>query len=145
MSPNKAQAGSLYVVVIFVLVVMGFLATSVSRIEWSNSDAHSKDIIGMQASILAYSANEWVLNEIYPPRTSIDEEFDVEAACSAVNDTTKAVPSTVTCQDVAISCGPRGGVLADGSQLFVLTSVAICGVGINQMQRQQDVWLRGQE
>ncbi|EGA71798.1 MSHA biogenesis protein MshP [Vibrio sinaloensis DSM 21326] len=139
---RKAQSGSLYIVVIFVLVVMGFLATSLSRIEWSNSDAHSKDVMGLQASLLAYSANELVLRDIYPPRAALTDSFDVAAACLAANGTTRAVTASVSCQDVAIECEPRGGVLADGAQLYVLTSIAICGTGLNQMQRSQEVWLR---
>ena len=143
MSLRRAQFGSLYIVVIFVLVVMGFLATSLSRIEWSNNDAHSKDIMGLQAYTLAHSANELILRDIYPPRTALTDEFDVAAACLAANGTTRSVSTTVNCQDVSVTCEPRVGLLADGTQLYVLTSVATCGTGINQMQRSQEVWLRG--
>tara|TARA_Y100001956_G_scaffold65059_1_gene65873 strand:- start:4019 stop:4453 length:435 start_codon:yes stop_codon:yes gene_type:complete len=144
MSHSKYQTGSLYIVVIFVLVVMGFLASSLSRIEWSNSDAHSKDIIGLQASFSAHSANEIVLREIYPPRSNVTDEFDVATACSIVDGTTRAIPSVVSCSDVSVTCGARGGVLADGSQMFVLSSAVTCGTGINEMRRSQEVWLRGQ-
>ncbi len=62
---KKRQVGSLYIVVIFVLVVMGFLATTLNRIEWSNHDAHTKDVIGTQAALLAHSAIEQALIQVY--------------------------------------------------------------------------------
>lgn len=144
MSHSKFQSGSLYIVVVFVLVVMGFLATSLSRIEWSNNDAHTKDVIGLQAAFSAHSANEIVLREIYPPRDNIADEFDVSAACSSVNGTTRTIPAVINCADAQVTCGARGGVLADGSQMFVLSSEVTCGSGVNQMRRSQEVWLRGQ-
>lgn len=142
MSLKRKQTGSLYIVVIFVLVVMGFLAMSLNRIEWSNNDAHTKDIMGLQAALSAHSANELALIELYPLRASVSAAFDVATTCSAVNGTVKTMPSAVNCQSVQISCEPRGGVLLDGKQLYVLRSEAICGTGINTMQRSQEVWVR---
>lgn len=142
MSHKKTQVGSLYIVVIFVLVIMGFLASSLGRIEWSNSDSHAKDVIGLQASFLAHSANELVLRDIYPPRAALTDIFDVAGSCSAVNGTTRNIPSAVNCEEVEVNCEPRGGVLADGRQMYVLNSVAVCGTGINEMRRSQEVWLR---
>ncbi|WP_394146106.1 MSHA biogenesis protein MshP [Vibrio atypicus] len=144
MSHRKHQTGSLYIVVIFVLVVMGFLATSLSRIEWSNNDAHAKDVIGLQAAFSAHSANELALREVYPPRANVTDEFDVGASCAAINGTTRVIPSAINCSDAQLSCSSRGGELADGSRMYILTSVVICGMGINEMRRSQEVWLRGQ-
>lgn len=144
MSHSKYQTGSLYIVVIFVLVVMGFLASSLSRIEWSNNDAHAKDVIGLQAAFSAHSANELVLREVYPPRDNLTDEFDVASACSAVDGTTKVIPSAINCSAAEVSCSSRGGVLADGSQMFIVSSAVTCGTGINAMRRSQEVWLRGQ-
>ncbi|CAK4069674.1 hypothetical protein [Vibrio sp. 16] len=144
MCHKNNQRGSLYIVVVFVLVVMGFLATSLSRIEWSNSDTHTKDIIGLQASLLAFSANERVLRDIYPPRGALTDSFDVSSACNAADGTVVIVPSRVNCAAVEISCSARGGVLADGQQMYVLSSSAECGTGINLMQRRQEVWLRAE-
>ncbi len=45
----KKQAGNLYIVAIFVIVVMGFLAAALSRMEWSNQDALSRDLLGTKA------------------------------------------------------------------------------------------------
>ncbi|TMX30782.1 MSHA biogenesis protein MshP [Vibrio sp. Hep-1b-8] len=135
---RKKQQGSLYIVIIFVLVVMGFLATSLSRISWSNSDSHSKDVIGMQAALLAHSGNEWALKEIY----DIAGADSVANQCAAIDGTAINLQTTVSCQSVEVSCQARGGQLADGTQMYVVTSVANCGTGINQMQRSQQVWVR---
>ncbi|MGL6026592.1 MAG: MSHA biogenesis protein MshP, partial [Vibrio sp.] len=51
----KKQAGNLYIVAIFVIVVMGFLAAALTRIEWSNQDALSRDVLGTQAWFAAHS------------------------------------------------------------------------------------------
>lgn len=138
MSRSKQQ-GSLYIVVIFVLVVMGFLATTLSQIRWSNSDSHSKDVIGTQASLLAQSANEWALEQIY----GINSSGTVAAQCAAVDGGSMSSSFTkVNCEDVQVSCQARGGQLANGSQMYVISSTAICGSGLMQMQRNQEVWIR---
>lgn len=141
MSLKRTQTGSLYIVVIFVLVVMGFLAMSLSRIEWSNHDAHTKDIIGLQAALSAHSANELALVELYPLRASASAAFDVAGVCATLN-TNMNLNSTVGCQDVSVSCEARGGELVDGKRLYVVRTQAICGSGINAMQRNQEVWVR---
>ncbi|MGY5539512.1 MSHA biogenesis protein MshP [Vibrio brasiliensis] len=135
---RKKQQGSLYIVIIFVLVVMGFLATSLSRISWQNSDSHSKDVIGTQAALLAHSGNEWALKEIY----DIAGADSVANQCAAIDGTAINLQTTVSCQSVEVSCQARGGQLTDGTQMYVVTSVANCGTGINQMQRSQQVWIR---
>ncbi len=138
MSRNKQQ-GSLYIVIIFVLVVMGFLATTLSQIGWSNSDSHAKDVVGTQAALLAHSGNEWALEQIY----GITSTNPVSTQCPAINGTNiSTFDTTVNCQDVQVSCESRGGQLSDGTQMYVISSTAICGTGINQMQRNQEVWIR---
>ncbi|MEZ8289007.1 MSHA biogenesis protein MshP [Vibrio sp. 10N.237.312.B06] len=139
---KKRQIGSLYIVVIFVLVVMGFLATTLSRIEWSNNDAHTKDVIGIQAHLLAHSAIEQVLVQIYPPRANITVPFDVASACTNLDGSTMNFATTITCADVQITCSSTGGPLVDNSQLYTVRAVAMCGTGVNVMQRSQDVWVK---
>lgn len=138
MSRSKQQ-GSLYIVVIFVLVVMGFLASTLSQIRWSNSDSHTKDVMGSQAYLLAHSGNEWALEQIY----GINSSNPVAAQCAAIDGTgVNAFQTTVSCQSVQVSCQARGGQLSDGTQMYVVSSTAICGSGLTQMQRNQEVWIR---
>jgi len=142
MSLKRKQTGSLYIVVVFVLVVMGFLAASLSRIEWSNNDAHTKDIIGLQAALAAHSANELALVELYPLRASLSAGYNIAASCNAISNAVTTLPSKINCQSVRSSCEARGGTLADGKQLYVVHSEAVCGTEANQMQRSQEVWIR---
>ncbi|WP_070963189.1 MSHA biogenesis protein MshP [Vibrio sonorensis] len=137
MSHRRKQNGNLFVVVIFVLVVMGFLASTLNRISWSNTDNLTRELIGTQAWLQAHSANEWVLTQMYPLST----DSNVESYCTSVNGAEVGMPSTVTCQPVEISCTKLDGEL-EGQQLFKLVSTATCGVGINLVQRSQELWLR---
>ncbi|MDC5804237.1 MSHA biogenesis protein MshP [Vibrio europaeus] len=138
MSRSKQQ-GSLYIVIIFVLVVMGFLATTLSQIGWSNSDSYTKDVVGTQAAFLAHSGNEWALEQIY----GIERTNPVSTQCATINGSNIGTfQTTINCQNVQVSCDSRGGQLADGTQMYVISSTAICGTGINQMQRNQEVWIR---
>lgn len=135
----KQQRGSLYIVLIFVLVVMGFLASALSRISWSNSDSHTKDVIGTQAALLAHSGNEWALEQLY----GITAVGTISAQCTAINGTVvNSFQTQVNCQDVQLTCQPRGGQLVDGTQMYVISSTAICGSGESLMQRNQEVWVR---
>ncbi|WP_117236080.1 MSHA biogenesis protein MshP [Vibrio maerlii] len=142
MSHRRKQQGNLIIVVVFVLVVMGFLAASLSRIEQSNSDSHTKEVMGTQAALLAHSAIESALTTVYPPRANITDQFDVAAACTAIDGSNLSFETQVSCQNVQLACEQRGGTLVDDTQLFVIEAVSICGTGINQMQRRQEAWLR---
>ncbi len=144
---RKKQQGSLIIVIVFVLVVMGFLATSLSRIELSNSDAHTKDVMGTQASLLAFSATESALSFIYPLREVTDPALNsISERCDFILSDIREYDfdTTVSCEPVAVTCGSRGGQLDDGTQMFVVTAVATCGTGLNSMQRRQEAWVRGE-
>lgn len=135
---NKKQTGSIYLVVIFILVVVGFLAMSLNRIEQSNHDAYTKEVLGTQAGLLAHSSIEKALTQIYPLRTTAD----VGVTCTRLNGTTMSFSTTMPCADVKIECQSMGGKLVDNRQLYKMTATAKCGVGWYEMQRRQDVWLQ---
>ncbi|MDD1829234.1 MSHA biogenesis protein MshP, partial [Photobacterium sp. ZSDE20] len=63
---KSSQQGSVLVVAVFVIVVMGFLATSLVQVQWSNHDTLTRKQLGTQAWLLAHSANEWALTQVYP-------------------------------------------------------------------------------
>lgn len=63
---RQSQQGSVIMIAIFVIVVMGFLAAALSRIEWSNQDILSRELLGNKAYFAAHSVNEAALNTIYP-------------------------------------------------------------------------------
>lgn len=47
------QQGSVLVVAVFVIVVMGFLATSLVQVQWSNHDTLTRKQLGTQAWLLS--------------------------------------------------------------------------------------------
>ncbi|MEZ8194864.1 MULTISPECIES: MSHA biogenesis protein MshP [Vibrio] len=142
MSHKKSrQSGSVLVVAIFVIVVMGFLASSLTRVNWSNSDNQTREHLGTQAWLLAHSANEWALTQLYPiPLPSVSNA--VSAACSGLN-----VPSAVSddgmatiCKVNSIACTLEGEL--DNVKFYKLKAITKCGSGKLQVQRSQEVWVK---
>lgn len=131
------QAGSLYIIVIFVIVVMGFLATALSRMEWSNQNALSRDLLGTKAWFAAHSLNELVLTRLYPLGASSavssvceSQWGSVETAAGSLMAQYLGCSAQATCQKL--------GVL-NGSAVFKVTSSVVCGSGLYQVERVQDV------
>ena len=65
MSHKKNQIGSVLIIAIFVIVVMGMLALTLVRLEWSNQDTLTREVLGTQAWFLSPSGNEWGFTYIY--------------------------------------------------------------------------------
>ncbi|RTZ14319.1 MSHA biogenesis protein MshP [Vibrio aquaticus] len=138
---KNQQQGNLYIVVVFVLVVMGFLATSLMRIEWSNNDAHNRDVLGTQAWLLSQSLNEYVLTQFYP----LNQAADVAGNCEPLEPTiitgAESLLATVPqCGELQLSCNEIG-TLGDLSYFKVEARVT-CGSGVFQVERSQEVWVR---
>ncbi|RJX70688.1 MSHA biogenesis protein MshP [Vibrio sinensis] len=141
---SQKQNGSIYVVIIFVLVVMGFLATALTRIQWSNSEAHSRDVLGTQAWLLAQSVNEYTLTRFYPLNdatpVTIDEQCKTPLSLSIVNGAqTLFEPVTLNCELVSLNCASVGQL--DNKKYFKLSSRVACGSGTLQTERAEDIWL----
>ncbi|WP_260261515.1 MSHA biogenesis protein MshP [Vibrio intestinalis] len=140
---RNRQLGSLYVVVIFVLVVMGFLATTLTRIEFSNTDAHVKELLGTQAWMLAQSVNEEALTIVYPLNSTSSA---IAANCSAampintIVDGANRFHSVASCELLQASCEPVG-TLAD-MNYFKLTAQVSCGSGKSLVERSEEIWVR---
>ncbi len=138
------QKGSLYIVIIFVLVVMGFLASALARIQWSNADGYTKDVLGTQAWLLAQSVNEASLTVLYP----LDSAADIQAACNIAMPTPSFVSGGVftrkaNCQLVDNRCESIGS-LAD-MNYFKLTARVSCGSGKSLVERAEEIWVRESE
>ncbi|ANU37485.1 MSHA biogenesis protein MshP [Vibrio scophthalmi] len=145
----RYQRGSLYIVVIFVLVVMGFLASTLSRIQWSNADGYVKDVLGTQAWLLAQSVNEASLTVLYPLNTVAD----IEMVCVV----TMPTPSFIevdgsgnrifrdknNCQMMANRCESIGSLA--GMNYFKLTARVTCGSGKSLVERAEEIWVRESE
>lgn len=144
MSPRNSQQGSLYIVIVFVLVVMGFLAVSLSRIEHSNHDSHTRDVLGTQAWLTSHSINEYILTEFYP----LTQPFDIESNCDPIAADivvgAQAILATIPqCTGLSISCVQIGTL--GNENYFRLETAVTCGSGLSEVQRSQEVWVREEQ
>ncbi|CDT63362.1 putative MSHA biogenesis protein MshP [Vibrio coralliirubri] len=137
---KSSQKGSVLVVAIFVIVVMGFLATSLVQVQWSNHDTLTRKQLGTQAWLLAHSANEWALTQVYPLTVSPAVSTSVSTVCSSLNSNPVSGGMSTICTVDQLTCRQIG--VLDGVGFFKIESTAICGSGVNQVQRIQEVWVK---
>ncbi|CDT99889.1 putative MSHA biogenesis protein MshP [Vibrio coralliirubri] len=137
---KSSQKGSVLVVAVFVIVVMGFLATSLVQVQWSNHDTLTRKQLGTQAWLLAHSANEWALTQVYPLTVSPAVSTSVSTVCSNLNSNQVSSGMSTICTVNQLTCRQIG--VLDGVGFFKIESTAVCGSGINQVQRIQEVWVK---
>ena len=137
---KSSQQGSVLIVAVFVIVVMGFLATSLVQVQWSNHDTLTRKQLGTQAWLLAHSANEWALTQVYPLTVSPAVSTSVSAACGNLSSNQVSSGMSTICTVEELTCSQIGTL--DSVGFFKIESTAICGSGINQVQRIQEVWVR---
>ena len=137
---KSSQQGSVLVVAIFVIVVMGFLATSLVQVQWSNHDTLTRKQLGTQAWLLAHSANEWALTQVYPLTVSPAVSTSVSTVCNTLNANQVSSGMSTICSVDQLTCSQIS--VLDDVGFFKIESTAICGSGINQVQRIQEVWVR---
>ncbi|WP_282066561.1 MSHA biogenesis protein MshP [Vibrio rotiferianus] len=139
---NKHQRGNVFIVSLFVIVVMGYMATSITKINWSNQTLVTKEFLGTQAWFLAQSATEWALTKIYPLG---DSAPDVEENCrDKVNGQFTEIVKDInfgTCTLARLEC--KGGDKKLDNQVFYRIEAAVqCGSGINLVERRQEIWIK---
>lgn len=149
MSRKLSQKGSALIIVIFVIVVLGFLATSLSRTSWSDSDSNTRVLLGTQAWLLSHSVNEYVMTQFYP-----DPDLQASSAVATVCNSNDLEPggsiftvassmvaeSPMNCSLNQLQCSNRGEL--DGFVFYVLESSVICGSGVSEVQRNQELWVK---
>ncbi|WP_232603930.1 hypothetical protein [Photobacterium carnosum] len=60
------QRGSGLMIILFVIVVMGFMAMAMIKIGASSQTMTTKEVLGTRAWFSAYSANEVLLTKLFP-------------------------------------------------------------------------------
>lgn len=146
MSRKSNQEGSMLIIVIFIIVVLGFLAASLSRTSWSDNDSNTRTVLGTQAWLLSHSVNEYVMTQFYPDPDPLSSSA-VSTVCTdpmpgPVITVANAIvaESPMNCSLNQLQCSSRGEL--DGLVFYVLESSVVCGSGISQVQRNQEVWVR---
>ncbi|WP_192889882.1 MSHA biogenesis protein MshP [Vibrio bathopelagicus] len=149
MSRKLSQKGSALIIVIFVIVVLGFLATSLSRTSWSDNDSNTRVVLGTQAWLLSHSVNEYVMTQFYPDpdpqSSSAISTVCTEPIPSAVANVAGSIvsESSMNCSLSSLQCGRRGRL--DGFVFYVLESSVVCGSGVSEVQRNQELWVKETE
>ncbi|WP_337167207.1 MSHA biogenesis protein MshP [Vibrio parahaemolyticus] len=143
MSHRRNSSGNVLIIVLFVIIVMGYLASSLMKVTWSNQSGLTREFLGTKAWFIAQSANEWALTQLYPLS---DTNADVANFCvNTVSGATPNVTQGTSCQLRAMTCSNVGTFNAGTSEaesLFRVQATAICGSGVAQVQRQQEIWVR---
>ncbi|WP_243975012.1 MSHA biogenesis protein MshP [Vibrio natriegens] len=143
---HSKPRGNVLVVVLFVIIVMGYLAATLARIGWSNQSATTKEFLGTKAWFTVQSANEWALTRMYPLKDREDFPRDKQWICdNRVDGVSPVIATPKGCEMQAMKCnfiGEFNAAQSDAVSLFRVQATAICGSGLSQVQRQQEVWVR---
>lgn len=148
-SSKKAQSGSVLIVVIFVIVVMGLLAGTMARLEWSNQDTQSREVMGTRAWFMAHSANEWAMTQLFPLGETGEDLISLEGNCSSLS----VLPADYFANDTeyqhcrveSLTCTPQTITDQDESTIkygfFKVSAKASCGDedGLFRVERAQDI------
>lgn len=142
---HNQQKGNVLIVALFVIIVMGYLAASLMKVTWSNQSGLTREFLGTKAWFSAQSSNDWVLTQFFP----LGKSAAVASVCDALKAGTLTIDSGLVdkaCQIDTLDCENAGKLPGevDGEEvgLYVVKSVAICGSGLSQVQRQQEVWVK---
>ncbi|AVF66845.1 MSHA biogenesis protein MshP [Vibrio alginolyticus] len=146
MSHRRNSSGNVLIIVLFVIIVMGYLASSLMKVTWSNQSGLTREFLGTKAWFVAQSANEWALTQLYPLNTDGSVITDV---CSKIENGNTPPPTQITqgsgCRINTMTCSNIGTFNAGTSEaesLFRVQATAVCGSGVAQVQRQQEVWVK---
>ncbi len=151
MSRRNSQSGSVLIVAVFVIVVMGMLGLTLTRLEWSNQDTLTREVLGTQAWFVSNSGSEWGLTHLYPLDQSASisniqarcTEFASYSSAMSVSAASAIIQTTNDrCSTLAIKCAEIG---SGDLTFFKITSKAVCGNQQYEVQREQEVWARGLE
>ncbi len=147
--PNKPrQNGSVFIVALFVIVVMGLLAGTMARLEWSNQDTLTREQLGTQAWLLANTGNEWALTQLFPLE-KLEDSASVKERCSALNnanqDDVKEELQVNSCVIKEISCKNKGTGQLQYFKVETSTQCSLNSNGLYQVERAQQVVVKGLE
>ncbi|MDD9197082.1 MSHA biogenesis protein MshP [Aliivibrio sp. S3MY1] len=138
---NQAkQKGNLLIMSVVVMVVVGYLSLNLFKVETSNHDTVSKEVLGTQAWFLAHSGAEWGLVQLFPLGISGADD----SICDGIARYPEMVPKKSGCNTAPAVVCQKLGVSYNNEiiQYFKITSTVVCGTGINQVTRAQEVWAK---
>ncbi|PFG55207.1 MSHA biogenesis protein MshP [Vibrio sp. ES.051] len=142
---HNQQKGNVLIVTLFVIIVMGYLAASLMKVTWSNQSGLTREFLGTKAWFTAQSSNDWVLTQFFP----LGKSVAVATRCDDIEAESVKPDSRLfdkACKIKATECQKAGKlpgeITGEEVELYVVKSVAVCGSGQSQVQRQQEIWIK---
>lgn len=135
----KQQQGSALVVALFIIIVMGLLVGSMSRLLVSSSESISYEVLGTRAFFAAQSGMERSLSLLYALDAPVLDSCP--PAMPKIDFGAVGIAGLEQCS-VETSCGFAQSSLGDSITHFYLVSTATCGTGAFTSSRtiEMEVW-----
>jgi MSHA biogenesis protein MshP len=134
------QRGSGLMIILFVIVVMGFMAMAMIKIGASSQTMTTKEVLGTRAWFSAYSANEVLLTKLFPLGNPLVSE---PSACKKYSLTEIKTIMPIFQQGCKITTINCIAAMINKTNEYKLISTATCGSGKVTMTRTQEVWAKG--
>ena len=136
---RRGQRGFLMPLAIFILVVMGFFAITISRLTGQTAIATAQEAISVAAFYAAESGAQFGMNQLFYDTGAAISRATVDANCTALSGSVFnfAVNGLNGC-DATVSCS-RSVDAANTTSYYRLQSQAACGSGGVSAQRTIEV------
>ncbi len=125
---------------VVIMVVVGYLSLNLLKVETSNHDTVFKEVLGTQAWFLAHSGAEWGLVQLFP----LNQSGADDSICNGIARHPEMASEKNGCNtDPSVVC-KKLDVSYNNEVIhyFQITSTAVCGTGVNQVTRVQEVWAK---
>lgn len=129
------QRGSILLMAIFAMVVLGGLGVALSKINTSQQHITAREILGARAWFAANSGSEWAMTQLFPLATN--PAALPQTSCSATPVITVFTSKGLIGCSVSVRCEPQG--VAPLLQ-YRIESTGRCGSGEFAVARVQEVW-----
>lgn len=125
---------------VVIMVAVGYLSLNLLKVETSNHDTVSSEILGTQAWLLAHSGAEWGLVQLFP----LNQSGADDSICDGNTYTPNMKPDDSGCRTKPqVKCDMTSvNYKGNAIRYFQIISTANCGTGINQVTRVQEVWAK---
>ncbi|ENC6729608.1 MSHA biogenesis protein MshP [Vibrio navarrensis] len=131
---RRSQRGSGLVLVIFIIVVVGFVAAVANRNQQRNSQQLVSMVLGTRAEMAARSAAEIEISQFYQSTTQGSCHLNAAQSYSFSGDGLTNCEAEVSCAEI--------GAMDDGRNVFQLTATGRCQAGGWMLQRVVEVGVR---
>lgn len=130
----KSQQGSMLVIAIFIIVVLGLLLSALASILNSSQQSVSYEVLGVRAQAAANAGMEAGLYRVLRNSLSCNRITDDTIMPTTVLTLMLDTNSTGLSQcSVVVLCGQRPAVSGSSATYFILNSTGTCIAGNNQL------------